>query len=99
MDDHQAVGVTIAGKQYDIKCPQEKAASLKEAVRHFDTLLCEIRDADKLLGRERSAIMTGIQMSYELLQCQKELEHMRNQIKQTQKKMEEVLTLQGQFAL
>jgi len=90
-DDDHIVPVKIADKHYEIKCPREKAAQLQQAVSYYDRKLCEIRDTGKLLGLERVAIMTGLNITHELVEKQKEIERMEENIRMLQKKIEETL--------
>lgn len=61
------VDVSIMGKDFRIACPEEEEPGLLEAVDFLDRRMCEIRDAGKLVGAERIAIMAALNISNELL--------------------------------
>jgi cell division protein ZapA len=64
------VNVHILGKEYQIVCPSEEEAGLTLAAQHLDKQMRTIRDGGKVIGLERIAIMTALNLSHELLQAQ-----------------------------
>lgn len=61
------VDVSIMGRDFRIACPEEEEQGLLEAVDFLDGRMCEIRDAGKLVGVERIAIMAALNITNELL--------------------------------
>ncbi|MDR1310913.1 MAG: cell division protein ZapA [Burkholderiaceae bacterium] len=61
------VEVTIMGQSFKLACQEEEERSLREAVMYLDDKMCAIRDAGKVLGNDRIAIMASIYIAAELL--------------------------------
>jgi cell division protein ZapA len=69
------IKVTIGGKSYDINCPPEKTTALQQAAEHLDEKMREIRDTHgNSLPSERIAIITALNMSYDLIKQQQQIE-------------------------
>jgi cell division protein ZapA len=64
------VSVLIMGKEYQIACSPEEQNSLIQAALHLDKQMRAIRENGKVIGLERIAIMTALNLSHELLQAQ-----------------------------
>ena len=63
----ERVDVSILGRDYSLAClPNEKEALLS-AVRLVDQRMLAIKDAAKVSGNERIAVMAAIQIAGELL--------------------------------
>ena len=50
-----------------IACSEEEKADLLKAVEYLDGKMREIRDAGKVIGVERIAIMAALNITHELL--------------------------------
>ncbi|MEO1766317.1 cell division protein ZapA [Thiobacter aerophilum] len=61
------VDVTIMGREFRIACPPEEQDKLMQAVAYLDRKMREIRDAGKVIGVERIAIMAALNIAHELL--------------------------------
>ena len=61
------VDVTILGREFTVSCTDEERQGLMNAVSYLDTKMHEIRDSGKVVGIERIAIMTALNLSHELL--------------------------------
>lgn len=61
------VDVTIMGQSYKLACQEEEERQLREAVAYLDDKMCAIRDAGKVRGNDRIAIMAAISIAAELL--------------------------------
>lgn len=61
------LSVSILGREYRLACaPDEKDALLKCA-QFVDTRMQTIRDAGKVMGADRIAVMAALQIAHELL--------------------------------
>lgn len=69
------VAVHILGKEYKIACPSDEKQLLLDAANHLDTQMRDIREGGKVVGMERIAVMTALNLAYELLECQKQNQH------------------------
>ena len=69
MTDPRSVTVSIYGRDYTLKGEAEPAYVQKVAAL-VDQKMREIRDAGKLVGTERIAIMAALNIAHELLKLQ-----------------------------
>jgi cell division protein ZapA len=59
--------VTILGREYRVACKESERAELLESVKYLDRRMREIRDAGKIAGAERIAVMAALNISNEML--------------------------------
>ena len=62
-----ALDVNIMGREFRISCTEEERDNLLEAVDYLDGRMREIRDAGKVAGVDRIAIMAALNIAHELL--------------------------------
>ena len=67
MSEAKSLQVTIMGREFRVACPDEEQAGLLEAVDYLNKKMLEIRDAGKVIGIERIAIMAALNIAHELL--------------------------------
>jgi cell division protein ZapA len=63
----KTVDVTIMGREFTVACNDDERAGLMDAVSYLNKKMNDIRDAGKVVGVERIAIMTALNLSHELL--------------------------------
>ena len=61
------LSVTIMGQPYKLACKEGEEAALQEAVAYLDQKMCAIRDAGKIKGNDRIAVMAALGIAAELL--------------------------------
>ena len=59
--------VSILGRTFRIACSPEEEAQVRQAADYLDARMHEIRDAGKVVGNERIAIMAALNIAHELL--------------------------------
>lgn len=59
--------VTIMGQPYRLACKEGEDETLKQAVAYLDDRMCNIRDAGKVKGNDRIAVMAALGIAAELL--------------------------------
>lgn len=59
--------VTIMGQGYRLACREGEETILREAVAYLDEKMCSIRDAGKIKGNDRIAVMASLAIAAELL--------------------------------
>lgn len=59
--------VSIMGQSYTLACKEGEEAALQEAVAYLDEKMRAIRDAGKLKGNDRIAVMAALGIAAELL--------------------------------
>src|SRR6185295_7680178 len=67
MSEAKSLQVTIMGRDFRVACPEEEQAGLLEAVDYLNRKMLDIRDAGKVIGLERIAIMAALNISHELM--------------------------------
>ena len=67
-DPGHKVAIRIMDKEYLVGCPEGAEAELFNSADYLDKKMREIRDAGKVLGLERVAVMTALNLSHELLE-------------------------------
>ncbi|MCP3661760.1 MAG: cell division protein ZapA [Gammaproteobacteria bacterium] len=65
-----AVNIHILGKEYRIACSSEEQEGLLTASRLLDSKMREIRDSGKVIGGDRIAVMTALNLAHELMEQQ-----------------------------
>ncbi|PRC92103.1 cell division protein ZapA [Solimicrobium silvestre] len=61
------IDVTIMGQSYKLSCNEGGQAALMQAAVYLDEKMCALRDAAKLKGTDRIAVMAALTISAELL--------------------------------
>jgi cell division protein ZapA len=59
--------ITILGREFKVACKEGEREELTEAVALLDRRMREIRDAGKVTGTDRIAVMTALNFAHELL--------------------------------
>jgi cell division protein ZapA len=59
--------VSILGREYRVACKESERDELTRAVQYLDRRMREIRDAGKIAGTERIAVMAALNITHELL--------------------------------
>ncbi len=67
----EAITIDILDKQYTVSCPPEEKQSLLESARILNERLREVRGGGKVLGTERMAVMTALNVIHEYTLLQK----------------------------
>ena len=71
--DMLQLDVAILGREYRIACAEDERDALMQAVAHLDSRMREIRDAGKVSGVDRIAVMAALNIANDLLRERKEL--------------------------
>lgn len=67
MSEAKSLQIAVMGREFRVACPEEEQAQLLEAVDYLNRKMLEIRDAGKVIGLERIAIMAALNIAHELL--------------------------------
>tara|TARA_Y200000002_G_scaffold167272_1_gene137969 strand:- start:290 stop:595 length:306 start_codon:yes stop_codon:yes gene_type:complete len=66
--------ISIMNKEFQVACPEGEEEALQRAARHLSEQMQEIRQSGKVVGMDRIAIMTALNMSHELLSGQSKVQ-------------------------
>jgi cell division protein ZapA len=61
------LSVTIMGQAYKLACKEGEEPALRDAVAYLDEKMCAIRDAGKIKGTDRIAVMAALGIAAEML--------------------------------
>jgi cell division protein ZapA len=61
--------VSLLGRDYKVTCRETERAQLMDAVGFLDRRMREIRDAGKIAGSERIAVMAALNITHDLLRA------------------------------
>ena len=67
MSEAKSLQISIMGRDFRVACPENEQAGLLEAVDYLNRKMLEIRDAGKIIGLERIAIMAALNIAHEML--------------------------------
>jgi cell division protein ZapA len=67
----EAITIDVLDKQYTVTCPPEEKQDLLESARILNDRLKEVRGGGKVLGTERMAVMTALNVIHEYTLLQK----------------------------
>lgn len=73
----EPVRVNILGKEYQIACPPEERADLFASASLLDQRMRTVRDAGRVVGVDRIAVMVALNLAHEMLVCSRDLEQLQ----------------------
>ena len=91
MSEAKTLQIAIMGREFRVACPEAEQAGLLEAVDYLNKKMLEIRDAGKVIGLERIAIMAALNIAHEFLSTKVGGSFDMAEIKRRMNRMETVL--------
>lgn len=67
MSRERGLDVTLMGREFRVSCPEDEQQALLSSVEFLDNKMRQIRDAGKVIGIERIAIMAALNITHEYL--------------------------------
>ena len=67
MTDAQPINISILDKDYKVACPPGEQSALLESAKFLDGKMREVRDSGTIMGSERIAVITALNMANDLL--------------------------------
>jgi cell division protein ZapA len=67
MTDAQPINISILDKDYKVACPVGEQSALLESAKFLDGKMREVRDGGTIMGAERIAVITALNMANDLL--------------------------------
>lgn len=74
------VSVRVLDKDYMVSCPPGQQISLISSAKQVDTKMREIRKSGKIIGSERIAVITALNLANELNSANTQVEVIDNEI-------------------
>jgi cell division protein ZapA len=94
------IDIEILGREFTVSCTDEEHQGLLDAVGYLDSKMREIRDAGKIVGVERIAIMAALNITHELLNTKSggvDVGDIKRRMYNMQNQIEEVISLQNKL--
>lgn len=94
------IDIAILGREFTVSCTDEERQGLLEAVDYLDNKMREIRDAGKIIGAERIAMMAALNISHELLNTRSggiDVGDIKRRMFTMQSQIDEALSLQNKL--
>ena len=66
-ENPKTLDVTLLGRSYRVACEEGEREALLRAVAYLDGKMSEIKQAGKVAGTERIAVMAALNIAHELL--------------------------------
>ena len=66
--DTKGVSVKILDKEYLVACPESERDKLFASVEYLNRKMQELRETGKVIGSERIAVMTALNIAHEFLE-------------------------------
>lgn len=67
MKDNKGIAITVMGREFRVAAPAGEERQLIASVDYLNQKMKEIRDAGKIVGNERIAIMAALNIAHEHL--------------------------------
>jgi cell division protein ZapA len=94
----ESLTLTIFNREYRIACAPEERADLIACARYVDAKMNDIRDAGKVMGADRVAVMAALQIAQELFSAKAgggaSLGEVKRRIRQLNEAADEMLAAQ-----
>ena len=95
MSNALPINISILDKEYKIACPPGEQSDLLASAEYLDSKMREVRDSGSIIGSERIAVITALNIAHELLnssQLQSELgDKLPPRLKSLENKISEAL--------
>ncbi len=103
IQDLKPVSITILDKEYLISCAEDEREQLLTAVEYLHDKMQELKSSGKVIGTERIAVMTALNITNELLAYKQENDDytytVDTTIRRLQSKIDDALVKEGQLEI
>jgi len=65
------ISVRLLDREYQVACPTEERADLLDSAEYLDTKMREVRDAGKVVGLDRIAVISALNLANELIKLRR----------------------------
>ncbi|MEM7027302.1 MAG: cell division protein ZapA [Pseudomonadota bacterium] len=88
MSEMAPIKVNILDKEYLISCSEEEREQLRSAVDTLNEKMLEMKNSGSVIGTERIAVMTALNMTHELLAYKQKNQDYTSNIDSTLKRLQ-----------
>jgi cell division protein ZapA len=100
-DAAKTIDISILGRSYKIACTEGEREGLLAAVAYLDGKMAEIKNAGKVNGTDRIAVMAALNIAHEFLSTKLgngfDIGQAKRRISQIEAKLDEVLAQQDKL--
>lgn len=86
--DPKPVSISILDKEYLISCTEEERDQLLHAVEFLNEKMQELKGSGKVIGAERIAVMTALNITHELIAYKRQKEDYTESIDSTIRRLQ-----------
>ena len=65
------VGVRLLDREYQVACPADERSDLLDSAEYLDTKMREVRDGGKVVGLDRIAVISALNLANELIKLRR----------------------------
>jgi cell division protein ZapA len=65
------ISVRLLDREYQVACPSEERADLLDSAEYLDAKMREVRDAGKVVGLDRIAVISALNLANELIKLRR----------------------------
>jgi cell division protein ZapA len=65
------VSVRLLDREYQVACPAEERSNLLDSAEYLDAKMKEVRDSGKVVGLDRIAVISALNIANELMQLKR----------------------------
>ena len=65
------VSVRLLDREYQVACPAEERSALLDSAEYLDAKMREVRDSGKVVGVDRIAVISALNLANELLKLRR----------------------------
>ncbi|MBV1876270.1 MAG: cell division protein ZapA [Pseudomonadales bacterium] len=95
MLDAETVSVSILDKEYQVNCPADEIAALKQSAQYLDNKMRDVKNSASVLGLDRIAVMAALNIANDLINEQQKTARMiqdqENEIQNLSNKLDTAL--------
>lgn len=88
MTDQHPINIKILDKEYKVACPPGEQAALIASAEYLDTKMREIRDSGSILGSERIAVISALNITNDYLRISKAVKGISEELSPRLKNLE-----------
>ena len=70
-DKLSRVSVRLLDREYQVACPMDERSDLLDSAEYLDTKMREVRDSGKVVGLDRVAVISALNIANELIKQRK----------------------------
>ena len=103
MSEKNSITIKVLGRDYQIVCGPDEEDALRQASSYLNNQMEKVKKHGSTLGFEKIAVMTALNISYELLQSSQQADDSETSahqfLNQLEKKIESALQTSRQFEI